>query len=137
MENKHIYEIIISELANISKCEVIFGFIEDYNIGKALPLDGKFIVIPNSISADTVSINHKKRYIRTIKINYIKPNNISDNSMADMIHIEQILEQLNNSPVLLRRIMNMDYSFDINLIKESGEITGLLNIEINLEIKER
>lgn len=135
--NKHIYNILAEELRRISKKTVDFGFIEDYEFGNQILLDGKFIIQPESLNAETIGINHRKRYERNIKIVYVKTNNVSNNSMDELVEIEKITHELINSENILSRVLNVDYTLNIELIKEkSTDLTGILNIEINLYIKE-
>lgn len=135
--NKHIYNILAEELRRISKKTVDFGFIEDYEFGNQLLLDGKFIIQPESLNAETIGINHRKRYERNIKIVYVKTNNVSNNSIDELVAIEKITHELINSENILSCVLNIDYTLNIELIKEkSTDLTGILNIEINLYIKE-
>lgn len=137
-KDKHIYKVIIDELKRISQKDVIFGFIEDYSFGTNLILDGKFIMMANDLNTETISVNHKKEFTRTIKINYIKPNNLKDNSINEIINIEQIFTDLCQSKEILNRTINIDYNLYISILKkEETDLTGVLNIEINLNIKER
>lgn len=134
---EHIYKVIVDELARISNKSVEFGFIEDYDFGTQVLLEGKFIVMPSNLNAETIAPNHKKRYDRTIRIIYVKSNSVNDNSMNELIEIEKILHKLNESEAILQAILNMNYNVSINLIKENpNDLTGVLNIEINLYIKE-
>lgn len=134
---EHIYKVIFDELKRISKKSVEFGFIEDYDFGSQVMLEGKFIIMPSNFSAETIAPNHRKRYDRNIRVIYIKSNSVNDNSMNELIEIEKILNELNESEAILQNILNMNYNVSINLIKESPtDLTGVLNIEINLYIKE-
>lgn len=134
---EHIYKIIVDELKRISKKPVEFGFMDDYDFDSQVMLEEKFIVEPLSLNAETISPNHRKRYDRNIKIIYSKSNSVDDNSMNELIEIENILHELNNSEAILQRILNMNYSFNINLVKKSStDLTGILNVEIDLYIKE-
>ena len=96
---------------------------------------GIFIIQPQDLSAETISINHKKEYDRTINLIYLEDN--YSNIMPSIIWFEKQMKLLCEDLELRKNYINMDYSVSFNYGNEDEIYSAIVNINAEITVKER
>ncbi len=96
---------------------------------------GIFIIQPQDLNAETISINHKKQYNRTINLIYLEDN--YSNIMPSINWFEKQMKLLVEDLELRKSYMNMDYSVSFNYGNDDEIYDAIVNINAEITVKER
>ena len=96
---------------------------------------GIFIIQPQDLSTETISINHKKQYDRTINLIYLEDN--YSNIMPSITWFEKKMKLLCEDLELRKNYINMDYSVSFNYGNDDEIYNAIVNINAELTVKER
>ena len=96
---------------------------------------GIFIIQPQDLSTETISINHKKQYDRTINLIYLEDN--YSNIMPSITWFEKKMKLLCEDLELRKNYINMDYSVSFNYGNEDEIYNAIVNINAEINVKER
>ncbi len=96
---------------------------------------GFYLIKPESIETNTISLNHRKQKGREITLIYLED---SERNPVDVLNEnEKSLEKLFNDLEFRKNYINMDYSISVNYETEEDYFTDLIYFNIMLNIKER
>ena len=96
---------------------------------------GIFIIQPQELNAETISINHKKQYDRTVNLIYLEDN--YSNIMPSVIWFEKQMKELCEDLGLRKSYINMDYTVNFNYGNDDEIYSAIVNINAELTVKER
>ena len=96
---------------------------------------GIFIIQPQDLNAETISINHKKQYERTINLIYLEDN--YSNIMPSITWFEKQMRLLCEDLELRKSYINMDYSVSFNYGNDDEIYSAIVNINAEITVKER
>nr|DAN82272.1 MAG TPA: hypothetical protein [Bacteriophage sp.] len=114
------------------KCE--FGFYNDFSILH----DSMFLLEPSGRRSMTIGVSGRKEYTSTMNLYYFYFNHISTNSLEVIEEINSLLERVMADEEVKKKIIAINYEYSASNVKESeDDLTGILEITIRLEIKER
>ena len=131
---------LLKELSKPKNPIIKFGYIEDYDINKfsVISRDGLLLLGLDSTATQSVSISLAKDKSRELRLFFLYPNSINDNSLEVIKWFENILDELVTNSDLKQYARNIDYSYDVELIKTSNtNITGNIIITTKISVLER
>ena len=86
----------------------------------------------------TIGVSGRKEYISTMNLYYFYFNNLRTNSLEAIKEMNSLLEKIMADEEVKKKIIAINYEYSVQNIKENeNDLTGIVEMTIRMEIKER
>ena len=127
-------ETLKEAVSRISGKQCEFGFYNDFGSLN----DSKFLLEPSSRRSTTIGVSGRKEYTSIMTLYYFYFNNLRTNSLEVIKEMNSLLEKIMADEEVKKKIIAINYEYSVQNIKENeNDLTGIVEMTIRMEIKER
>ncbi len=127
-------ETLKEAVSRISRKKCEFGFYNDFGLLN----DSMFLLEPSGRRSNTIGVSGRKEYTSIMNLYYFYFNDLRTNSLEVIKETNSLLERIMADEEIKKKIIAINYDYSVQNVKENeNDLTGIMEITIRLEIKER